>query len=203
MPVLVRTLAERIEDRMRVARGELGLVGPPPNDPRCADPELEAAIDAAKPADAAADARYLAAAARVADLERQRLELRQQRDSLSAGMRGEAQQLALGARYVLLERHLEAAERARTAALFEAQEARGAYLALVKRREATKRAASARTIEQVAADIARDNRRRAASGSSDTAELVIIHAPSALEVARSYSAPPHARTPEPARRRRI
>lgn len=194
MPVLVRTLAERIEDRMRVARGELELVGPPPNDPRCTDEELEAAIEAAKPADAAADARYLATVARVADLERQRLELRHQRDSLSVGMRGEAQQLALGARYVLLERHLEAAERARTAALFEAQEARTTLCRFIQRREALKRAAHTPTIAELAASIEQDNRRKAASGSTDRTELVIIRDPQS--VARAYSSPAPAAPPD-------
>ena len=59
VPVLVQTRAEREAAFNALREGRTPL--PPPHDPRCDDPELEAQIDAAKLADAEADAALRAA----------------------------------------------------------------------------------------------------------------------------------------------
>lgn len=202
MPTMVRSLGERATDRQRIARGELPLHSPEPPNHRCDDPDLEAAIDAAKAADRAADGRYREAVSRVVALEGERLELRRQSEGLAGGMRDEARRLAIGARYAAAGERLKGAERALLAVRAEASEVRGAYLALVKQREALKRAAHLPTLGQLMAENRRYNRAKAAGGSSDSADApFIVSDPRA--VARSYTNPGPAAAPEPPRRRRI
>lgn len=184
MPYTVPTQAER-EAALRAFRnGEVPIVMP---DPRCADEQLERAIDAAQLADREADARWQAAHDRQFDLERARSAAYQGLDTLSSGSRSEAARQAASAEYQRLDRAVQAAERARGEAQVELTTARRHYNALLRQRAAVKLAVGQPTRAELEADIARRNARAAVFG-GEQVELVFISNPQ--DVHRLASPPP-------------